>query len=210
MASGDAYLVGVGGYDGTNPTTATTLQTVINNLSGSSGTGGDIPVATSDALGGIKLGYSQSDKNYPVVLDTNNKAYVNVPWTDTPYTLPTAASNLLGGIKVGYTESGANLAVKLASEKAYVTLSKTAIVTALGFTPGTGSGSGEGTVTSITPGIGLTGANGDSAITSSGTINLKQASTTELGGIKTNYTANDKNYAVKLDNDGNAYVNVPW
>ena len=34
-----------------------------------------------------------------------------------------------------------------------------------------------------------------------------------LGGIKTNYpasNASDKNYAIKVDNDGNAYVNVPW
>lgn len=38
--------------------------------------------ATSDNFGGIKLGYSQSGKNYPVQL-SDGKAYVNVPWTDT-------------------------------------------------------------------------------------------------------------------------------
>jgi hypothetical protein len=31
-----------------------------------------------------------------------------------------------------------------------------------------------------------------------------------LGGIKTNYPASDKSYAIKVDNNGNAYVNVPW
>lgn len=36
--------------------------------------------------GGIKIGYVQSDQNYPVQLDSNNKAYVNVPWTDTKVT----------------------------------------------------------------------------------------------------------------------------
>ena len=43
----------------------------------------EIPIATSSILGGIKIGYTASGKNYPVKLDGNNKAYVNVPWTDT-------------------------------------------------------------------------------------------------------------------------------
>lgn len=42
-----------------------------------------LPTASSTTKGGITLGYSQSGKNYPVVLDSNSKAYVNVPWTDT-------------------------------------------------------------------------------------------------------------------------------
>ena len=43
----------------------------------------NLKTATSSEIGGIKNGYTQSGKNYPVVLDSNNKAYVNVPWTDT-------------------------------------------------------------------------------------------------------------------------------
>lgn len=42
-----------------------------------------LPTASSTTKGGITLGYPQSGKNYPVVLDSNGKAYVNVPWTDT-------------------------------------------------------------------------------------------------------------------------------
>lgn len=42
-----------------------------------------IPAADSNNIGGIKTGYTQSGKNYPVSLDENKKAYVNVPWTDT-------------------------------------------------------------------------------------------------------------------------------
>ena len=43
-----------------------------------------LPVATSSALGGIKLGYTTSaaNRNYAVVL-SNDKAYVNVPWQET-------------------------------------------------------------------------------------------------------------------------------
>lgn len=40
-----------------------------------------LPVATDSALGGIMVGYAESDKNYAVKLD-NNKAYVTVNWTD--------------------------------------------------------------------------------------------------------------------------------
>lgn len=52
-----------------------------------------LSTATSSALGGIKIGYTQSDKNYPIVLDSDGKAYVTVPWTDTVYTHPTNDGN---------------------------------------------------------------------------------------------------------------------
>ena len=54
-----------------------------------------LPTASSTTKGGITLGYSQSGKNYPVVLDSNGKAYVNVPWTDTntTYSLATPTND---------------------------------------------------------------------------------------------------------------------
>lgn len=67
-----------------------------------------------------------------------------------------------------------------------------------------------GTVTSIIPGIGLTGTYSDDPITSSGTINLKTTTTTEIGGIKIGYVESDKKYAIKLDGNDKAYVEVPW
>lgn len=42
-----------------------------------------LPTASSTIKGGITLGYSQNGKNYPVMLDSTGKAYVNVPWIDT-------------------------------------------------------------------------------------------------------------------------------
>lgn len=39
---------------------------------------------------------------------------------------------------------------------------------------------------------------------------VPMASTSTLGGIKTDYTQQDKSYPVKVDSSGNAYVNVPW
>ena len=108
--------------------------------------------------------------------------------------------------------------MQLSSEKAYVALTKDAVTTALGNTPTANTG----TVTSITPGTGLTGTSSDSAITGSGTINLKTATTSEIGGIKpaavrtssvsstTGGTTSGRYYGVELDSNGKAFVNVPW
>lgn len=41
-----------------------------------------LPLAATSTRGGIQLGYSQNGKNYPVQL-SDEKAYVNVPWTNT-------------------------------------------------------------------------------------------------------------------------------
>lgn len=69
-----------------------------------------IPWASSVYPGIIQLGYTQNNKNYPVVLDGNNLAYVNVPWTNTTYSdattsahgLMTAADKTkLNGIEAG-------------------------------------------------------------------------------------------------------------
>lgn len=42
-----------------------------------------VPKATSSAYGGIKIGFPESGKNYPVELDSSGRAYVNVPWVNT-------------------------------------------------------------------------------------------------------------------------------
>ena len=42
-----------------------------------------LPCTSSSALGGIKVGYSENGKNYPVEIDGNCKAFVNVPWENT-------------------------------------------------------------------------------------------------------------------------------
>ena len=42
-----------------------------------------IPVATQSVVGGVKIGYTENDKNYPLELDSDMEAFVNVPWTDT-------------------------------------------------------------------------------------------------------------------------------
>ena len=51
-----------------------------------------LPQSTSSALGGIKIGYTESGKNYPVELNGSGQAYVNVPWTDTNTTYSKATT----------------------------------------------------------------------------------------------------------------------
>lgn len=60
------------------PSDKNKLNGIANNANNYS-----LPTASSTIKGGITLGYSQNGKNYPVALDGNGKAYVNVPWTDT-------------------------------------------------------------------------------------------------------------------------------
>lgn len=88
-------------------------------------------------------GYSGDSYHAGVQVDyANNAGTANsVAWTNVTgkpssyYSLPLAASGTRGGIQIGYTDSGANIALKLSSEKGYVTLTKTAVTTALGYTP---------------------------------------------------------------------------
>lgn len=53
-----------------------------------------LPLATAAIRGGIKVGYVANGRNYPVEMD-GEKAYVNVPWTDTntTYDLATSTKN---------------------------------------------------------------------------------------------------------------------
>lgn len=57
--------------------------------------------ATDATLGLVKIGYTTNGKNYPVLLDSDGKMYVAVPWTDTKYNLPNATPNSIGGVKQG-------------------------------------------------------------------------------------------------------------
>lgn len=81
----------------------------VNIPSGSSYT---LPLASNNTRGGIKLSSNTQGgtpngitttpgRTYAVQVNSNEQAVVNVPWTDTTYTLPTASASTLGGVKVG-------------------------------------------------------------------------------------------------------------
>lgn len=78
------------------------------------------PASSATVLGGIKVGYTTSGKNYKVQLDSSGNAYVNVPWTDNNTTYNEATADTLGLVKIGYVSNGKNYAVLLANGKMYV------------------------------------------------------------------------------------------
>ena len=156
-----------------------------------------LPPASSTDLGGIKIGFQASGKNYPVSLDANNKAYVYVPWDPGSYTLPLAQDGVRGGIQIGFQASGKNYPVALDGEKAYV------------YVPWTADGGNAATVnghsvnTDVPAGAVFTdhiyGAGTGLSLANDGTFSVRLA-----------YTTSGKNYKVQADGSGNLYVNVPW
>lgn len=87
----------------------TTNDSITISASGSSYS---LPLASNSTRGGIKLSSSTQggtpngitttpDRTYAVQVNSNEQAVVNVPWTDTTYTLPAATSSVLGGVKIG-------------------------------------------------------------------------------------------------------------
>lgn len=60
-----------------------------------------LPLASANTRGGIKSGYQQNGKNYPVQINDQEQAYVSVPWTDNNTTYAAATASVLGLVKKG-------------------------------------------------------------------------------------------------------------
>lgn len=115
---------------GNGGTGQTTAQAAINALAGAVTSGSylrgngtnvamsaiqaaDLPTATDSANGAIKLGSgtaqtvaansvtATASRSYALQLNGSGQGIVNVPWTDTVYSLPAATDTVLGGIKLG-------------------------------------------------------------------------------------------------------------
>lgn len=98
------------------------------------------PTSSATVLGGIKVGYPTSGKNYKVQLDSSGNAYVNVPWTDNNTTYSQATSDNLGLVKIGYSANGKNYPVELdSSGKMYVNVPWTDTNTTYGVVGANGS-----------------------------------------------------------------------
>ena len=170
----------VRGYNGTSWSSWTEI-----------GAGGitSIPQASSSALGGIKIGYSDNGRNYAVELDSSGKAYVNVPWTDTNTTYnvaTTSANGLMSSSdksKLDGIQAGAD---------------------AVSFSRSLSSGTKIGT-------ININGVNTDIyAPTAGEPVEYGVATSTTLGLVRIGYPESGKNYPVELNSSNQMYVNVPW
>ena len=94
----------------------------------------EIAQASNDVLGGIKTGYTQNAKNYPVSVDGDGKAFVNVPWSDNNTTYNAATANTLGLVKQAATvealEESDEIATVISTVNALISNLKTAGVVA--------------------------------------------------------------------------------
>ena len=173
------------------------------------------PTAAASTLGGVKVGYTTSGKNYKLQVDASGNAFVNVPWTDNNTTYNQATADTLGLVKIGYSSSGRNYAVSLDSNgKMYVNVPWTdnnttyaqATANTLGLVKIGYSSSGKNYAVSLD-------SNGKMFVNVPWTDNnttYAQATSDNLGLVKIGYSANGKNYPVALDGSGKMYVNVPW
>lgn len=155
------------------------------------GAGGitSIPQASSSALGGIKIGYSDNGRNYAVELDSSGKAYVNVPWTDTntTYNVATTSAN---GLMSSSDKSKLN-GIQAGAD-------------AVSFSRSLSSGTKIGT-------ININGTNTDIyAPTAGESVEYGVATSTTLGLVRIGYPESGKNYPVELNSSNQMYVNVPW
>lgn len=148
-----------------------------------------------------------SNRYYAIEMDKNGRAFVNVPWTDndTKYSLPLAANGTRGGIQIGYSDSGANVAVQLSSEKAYVALTKTAVTSALGYTPPT-TNTTYAVADYDTAGL-IMPLKSYSVACTFGTTAATTATAVTVNAIS---TTSNRYYAIEMDKNGRAFVNVPW
>lgn len=158
-----------------------------DDLPSGGGGGYVLPAATAAALGGIKVGYTQTGKYYPVLLDESGNAYVYVPWT---------GGGGGGGSEVTFED--------LASTSDNV--SRVGKITIDGTTYYIYNDVAWGTEDSPGKTIDIK-INGTTKEVMTG---IPAAKSNALGGIKTGYTQNAKNYPVQLDSGDNAYVSVPW
>ena len=142
-----------------------------------------LPTAMQSALGGIKTGYTNTDKNIGVNVDNDGNAYVTLTEAAIKnaytYTLPTASISKLGGICTDFTNIDSKVKVDMSDNNAYVEITKDAINSALGYTP---------------------------------SEPISKADENTLGLLKVGYTFNKNNsilnIPVKLDEEGNAYISI--
>ena len=186
-------------FDGTTGKIKSTGFTIASSVpSGAKFTDTTYSAATSTVLGLVKVGYTESGKNYPVELDADDKMFVNVPWTDTNTTYSQATSSTLGLIKIGYTESGKNYPIELnTSGQAFVNVPWTDTTYSVATTSANGLMSSDDK-TKL-----------DGIADNANNYSLPVATSSVRGGIKIGYTESGKNYPVELSNE-QAYVNVPW
>ena len=214
-STGKMYLIKdeskLNSEDGYEPYTASSASSV--PWSGVTGKPNTFTPPTSSAtvLGGIKVGYATSGKNYKVQVDSSGNAFVNVPWTDTntTYTNMGAASASAAG-KAGLVPAPAAgaQAKYLRGDGTWQTPPNTTYSN-MGGATSSAAGSA-GLVPAPAAGKQTSFLRGDGTWVVPTNTTYAKANATTLGLVMIGYSENGKNYPVELDSSGKMYVNVPW
>lgn len=187
----------------------TASNTTFNVPEASASTHGVIKVSSKNTTAvTVNSESTTTGRYYPVELNSDGKAIVNIPWVNTTY----GATN---GVKLGSTtfeadihsatKMGATGVASSASNRYYQVGLDAAGKLAVNV-PWTDTAHAH----AAGDGIVLTGDTNGGTGSSTTTIGVTSATTSKYGGIKIGYTENGKNYPVELNNNGQAFVNVPW
>lgn len=169
------------------------------------------PTSSATVLGGIKVGYTTSGKNYKVQLDSSGNAYVNVPWTDTNTTytnMGAASASAAGSAGLVPAPAAGAQAKYLRGDGTWQTPPNTTYSN-MGGATSSAAGSA-GLVPAPAAGKQASFLRGDGTWVVPTNTTYAKANTTTLGLVMIGYAENGKNYPVELDSSGKMYVNVPW
>lgn len=169
------------------------------------------PTSSATVLGGIKVGYTTSGKNYKVQLDSSGNAYVNVPWTDTNTTysnMGAATSSAAGKAGLVPAPAAGAQGKYLRGDGTWQTPPNTTYSN-MGGATSSAAGSA-GLVPAPAAGKQASFLRGDGTWVVPTNTTYAKANTTTLGLVMIGYSENGKNYPVELDGSGKMFVNVPW
>jgi hypothetical protein len=180
-----------------------------------------LPLAASGTRGGVQIGYTANNKNYPVQL-SSEKMFVNVPWTDTHSLTTAEVEDIVGAmmdgtetlISVSYDATNNNLDFVVDNDLANYDNSTSGFITAT---------LTDSYVRGLFSASGLVAISADGAITTTANnYSLPEATTTGRGGIElfsdtdqsvaanSVSTTENRTYGLQLNSDGQGVVNVPW
>ena len=185
------------------------------------GGGYTLPIASANVLGGVKVGTGLSIDDQTGVLSASGSSFNGGEITQDLW-LHTGGDDYGSTLFFGDKNGSTGFAYIKEDSDDHLT-----IYARMGVTIAAGEGGSVNiqglaialgdlsnvSLSSLTNGQALVYRNGswhNETIQGGGTYILPEATAAELGGIKVGFVESGKNYPVELDDNGNAYVNVPW
>ncbi len=162
-----------------------------------------LPAATSTVRGGIELGSdtqqtvaanavsSTASRSYALQVNSDGQGVINVPWTDTVYTLPQATTSALGGVKLGTTAATATVNSGTTTAGRFYHVGAQTDGTMYVNVPWTDTTYSAATATTL------------------GLIEIADNTVQSVAANAVSATAS-RTYGIQLNSNNQAVVNVPW